>query len=233
MEIDERIKYAIIHTEVVRPPRQTLATFGTTTIYYHILTEPSYIELLSSTTEEVAIREGKVTAEIPKIVTPYYLAQLEGFGKDAKRYIERLSQESPHTPGIYYGYHNELHGLSIVTGSMEAVIHRINEKLDQEGNPLTAIIKGIDELWDVSLLKFIAEITEQSVRQNLSELKGRGLLDIEQSGITRHARYIIEQLFREAERDISRAMELKQELDRWDLFPEYEDRFFRLFRKGR
>lgn len=41
----------------------------------------------------------------------------------------------------------------------------------------------------------------------------------------------IEQLFEEAQRDRSRAKELKEELDRWGLFHLYEDRFLDLFRK--
>ena len=29
---DERIEYAVRHTEILRPPRQSLATFGTTNV---------------------------------------------------------------------------------------------------------------------------------------------------------------------------------------------------------
>jgi proteasome assembly chaperone (PAC2) family protein len=42
----------------------------------------------------------------------------------------------------------------------------------------------------------------------------------------------IEFLFRQASEDISKAGELKSELDRWGLFVEYEDRFLDLFGKG-
>ncbi|MFH1190050.1 MAG: PAC2 family protein [Candidatus Omnitrophota bacterium] len=40
----------------------------------------------------------------------------------------------------------------------------------------------------------------------------------------------IEKLFREAKKDRSRAKELKTELDRWDLYEIYEDRFLDLFK---
>ncbi|MEO0019088.1 MAG: PAC2 family protein [candidate division WOR-3 bacterium] len=43
----------------------------------------------------------------------------------------------------------------------------------------------------------------------------------------------IERLFEEAQRDISKAKELKEELDRWGLFKLYEDRFLDLFDKRR
>jgi hypothetical protein len=41
----------------------------------------------------------------------------------------------------------------------------------------------------------------------------------------------IERLFRDVEKDSSRVVELKAELDEWDLFPEYEDRFLNIFRR--
>jgi hypothetical protein len=41
----------------------------------------------------------------------------------------------------------------------------------------------------------------------------------------------IEQLFEQAAQDRSKAYELKRELDRLDVFPEYEDRFLDLFKK--
>ncbi|GAI20491.1 unnamed protein product, partial [marine sediment metagenome] len=81
---DERIKYTVQHTEILRPPKQSLATFGTTNIYYYLVTEPAYAELIENVTETV-VREGRVIAEKPRIVTPYYLSRLEGFSLDAKR----------------------------------------------------------------------------------------------------------------------------------------------------
>jgi len=48
------------------------------------------------------------------------------------------------------------------------------------------------------------------------------------SELTRHR---IEELFRQAERDRSKALELQRELYRLGVFEEYQDRFFNLFRK--
>lgn len=42
----------------------------------------------------------------------------------------------------------------------------------------------------------------------------------------------IEKLFKEAEKDKSKAIILKKELDRWDLYKIYEDRFLDLFKEG-
>jgi hypothetical protein len=72
---DERIAYAINNTEVLRSPRQTLATFGTTNIYYYLVTEPSYGELVKEE-DETVVREGRVLAERPRVVTPSYLVNV-------------------------------------------------------------------------------------------------------------------------------------------------------------
>ena len=231
MESEERIQYAVEHTEVVRPPKQTLATFGITNIYYYLVTEPVYRELLGRG-EETVVREGRVVAERPKIVTPSYLVNLfEGFehGKEYAQYV--LQRYGPHEPGLLYRYRNEPTEVNILSSPMESVIYNLNQKIDREGNPLAAIIKGVDELWDVSLMKFIHDVTRNSLRSNVMELGVRGLLDVDQGGIPRYTRYAIEQLFEEARRNRAKVSELEAELRRWSLFDEYEDRFLDLFRR--
>ncbi|HEX76978.1 MAG TPA: hypothetical protein G4O03_00995 [Dehalococcoidia bacterium] len=230
MEIaDERIRYAIEHTEVLKLPKQTLATFGTTNVDYYLLTEPVYTELVNQ--QETVIRAGKVSSERPRIVTPTYLTKLEGFTENARRYIELLAREHPHAPGLLYSYKNEPKELTIVSDPLNVVASRLNEKIDREGEKLAAIIKGVDELWDVSLLKFISQLTEGSLGSNIAELRKRGLLDIDRAGIPREARLRIEELFELVKQGLADPAKLKIELDRWDLFEEYEDRFLSLFRR--
>jgi len=238
MEIgDERIRYAIDNTEVLRLPKQQLATFGITRVNYYLLTVPVYTELVhpSSKKEETIIRAGKVSAERPRIVTPSYLINLEGFGENARRYLEVVIKEyGPHAPGLLYNYKNEPRpeALSIVSDPLPVVAGTINEKIEKDGDMLAAIIKGVDDLWDVSLLKFIKELTEGSIRSNILELGRRGLLNIDSAGVPMDARLRIEELFRQVERGETDPTALKRELDRWELFPEYEDRFLSLFRGG-
>jgi len=230
---DERIEEAVKHTEILRPPRRSLATFGTTNIYYYLVTEPAYSELVKSTTETV-IREGRVIAEKPRIVTPYYLSHLEGFSSDAKKYFDILIKtHGANAPGLFYSYKNEPKELTIVSDNLPSVVDKLNANIDSSGDPLTSIIKGQDELWDVSLLKFIYEMTRSSLPDNLLQLGSKGLLDIDSRGIPIDARVRIEDLFRIAQKGEIEPRELKDELDRWGLFEEYEDRFFAIFRKGR
>ena len=111
---DERIRYAVGHTEILRAPKQSLATFGTTNIYYYLVTEPAYSEL-EKDVHETVLRQGRVIAEKPRIVTPYYLSRIEGFSLDARKYFESLiGTHGPHTPGLFYNYKNEPKQLTIV-----------------------------------------------------------------------------------------------------------------------
>ena len=226
---DERIRFAVNQTQVLKLPSQSLATFGSTTINYYLLTEPAYSELVQE--EETVIREGKVSSDKPRVITPYYLSRLEGFGENARRYLEMIiGQYGPHVPGVLYSYKNEPREFTIVSDRLEVVAGRLNETIEKKGDRLTAIVKGVDELWDVSLLKFISELTERSLRSNIVDLDRRGMLDMDQSGLPFEARQRIETLFREAGRGERDPSELKEELDRWNVFQEYEDRFLDLFR---
>ena len=228
---DDRIEYTVGHTEILRLPKQSLSTFGTTNIYYYLLTEPAYKELTRDVNETV-VREGRVIAERPRIVTPYYLSRLEGFSSEARRYLDALIKvHGPDVSGLFYTYRNEPKELNIVSDHWHSVVDKLNADIDKRGDPLTSIIKGEDELWDVSLLKFIYELARTSLPHHLSQMGARGLLDVDSSGVPVDARLRIEGLFKRVIKGDYDPYELKRELDRWNLFAEYEDRFFAIFRK--
>jgi hypothetical protein len=136
-----------------------------------------------------------------------------------------------HSPGIFYRYKNEAKDLTITSSSLEAVANRISDEIDIKGDQLATIIRGVDELWDVSLMKFIYEVTQNSVQQNVVEMSSQRLFDIDVRGIPRDARIRIEKLFYRVESGQADPSVIKSELDRWGIFDEYEDRFLKLFRK--
>ena len=139
---DERLKEAVRQAEILRPPRQHLSTFGTTNIYYYLVAEPAYSDMVTDCAKTV-IREGRVVAERPKIITPYYLTNVQGFSTDAKRYFEGLVHtHGPDAPGLFYTYRNEPKDLTIVSNELPAVVHQLDDELDRRGDPLTTIIKA-------------------------------------------------------------------------------------------
>jgi hypothetical protein len=230
---DKRVEYAVLNTQILRPPRQSLATFGVTNVYYYLVTEPAYTEVIPGASETV-IREGRVIAERPRIVTPYYLSRLEGFSSDARKYFDTLIRTfGAGVPGLFYTYRNEPKEMNIVSGNLLSVVEKLNGEIDRKGDPLTSIIKGQDELWDISLLKFIYEITRGSIPTNLSQLGSKGLLDTDSNGVPLDARLRIEELFSKVATGECEPDTLKDELDHWNIFAGYEDRFLSIFKKGR
>ena len=134
--------------------------------------------------------------------------------------------------GVFYSYKNEPKEMNIITGPFNQVVDKINQQIDSQGDPLSAIIRGVEELWDVSLLKFTYELTRNSVYSNIAEMEGHGLLRLDNAGVPKDARSHIEALFEKTLRDFSYASELASELHRWSLFHEYQDRFLNLFKKS-
>jgi hypothetical protein len=220
--MDDKIKYVLEHTELIRAPQQELATLGSSIIDYWVVTE------LAGNVS--VVRDGRVIAAPPRIVTPTYLVNVEGFSDQAKGYLSMMATRYPDEPGVFYKYKNEPKGMDIISEPIKGVINKLTSQVEERHNPLSTIIKGVEELWDVSLLMFIYELTRRSVRTNVAEFHRRGLLDIDVSGVPQDARNHIEELFEQVNRDLSRAPELVVELNRWGLFAEYQDRFFALFR---
>ena len=233
---DQRLAHAVEHTVVVRQPQQTLATFGSTSVHYHLVTVPSYKDLApqpgrSAEDDESVVREGIVHSARPQVVTPNYLLRHEGFGDHIEEYLRHLAQRyGADSPGLLYTYRNERMQTNIVSGAPEAVADRIGRRLDRDGRKLDAVVLGVDDLWDVSLMKFIYDFTTTSLESNVRELRSRGMLEND-DGVPRQARQRIEQLFSEAERGDADPAEVHRELERWELFDEYQDRFLALFKR--
>src|ERR1035437_4381573 len=117
---DERIREAVNQTEILRAPKQSLYSLGTPNLYYYLVTEPVYSE--KSRPPETVIREGKVIADRPKIVTPQYLSRLEGFSPEARRYFESIINEKSNASGLLYTYKNEPKEMNIVSGPLSETV---------------------------------------------------------------------------------------------------------------
>ena len=241
--MDERIRYAFEHTEILRRPKQLISTFGSSVIHYYVLTEPVYSEFIKDNLETV-VREGKVSWYQPKLLTPGYIFRIEGFSKEAKNAFEDLASQYPDLAGILYKFkiNKELDEMNFVSGPLLTVAENINSEIDKKGDSLCAIIKGVAGLWDVSLSKFILDMMVRSVYSaQIPDFKSRGFLGINQTGqaiiakdrygVPLTAREEIEKLFKLVGKGELEPVKLKEELDNWGLFEQYQDRFFNLFKK--
>jgi hypothetical protein len=223
MDIDDRIVEAMQRTELIRAPKRRLSTFGSTTMEYFVVTE--------LTDQMSAVRDGKVLAERPRIVTPYYLLHVEGFSEGARRFLGMMAQQNPHEPGIFYSYKNEPNSTNIVSEPLGVVVGNLSSRLDSEDRPLSAIIRGVEDVWDVAVMMFIYDLTRRAAGGNYADFQRHGMFHMDESGLPAAARQQIEMLFAVVREDRSRASELVTELNRWGVYQEYEDRFLALFKK--
>ena len=227
---DEFLK-VMMNTEVVRLPRQDLATFGTTIVTYNVITRPLYEAIdADKRREESVLRRGTVKAERPKIVTPGYLSRSAGFGSEAQEFLLDLVRRGyADDPGLLYSYSNEPGGMEIIGARPEELAERISADIDRESRSREAVLLGVDELWDVSLMKFIFDLTNRSAPGNMSELMGAGRLDND-DGIPADARMRINSLIQQMQRGEIDPESVHRELEAWQVFEQYEDTFFRALR---
>ena len=229
MNPEERIARAAYLTRVVRHPKKHLATFGESKLDFYVVTEPTYVELWPDQEAESVIRQGTVTASRPSLVTPHYMLNLEGFSKDAYRYLDAMAHRyGPNSPGILYQYKSEPRKMEIVSGAVFDVANRVARDLDTQDEDNAVVITGVDDLWDVSLFKFIYDYTSSSTVSNAREMGAMGLLQsVPDLGVPVGVVQRIDELFQQVKQGLDPGV-LHRELVRWGLFKVYEARFFSL-----
>ncbi len=223
----EDIWYALANTEVIFPPQKQLETFGSTFINYHLITEKM------DAVNVIRIREGRIYAERPQVLTPVYFEQLllEGFGKGTQQYIDWLRAHVHDLAFLKYGFRFRKEEIQETTvhENVDAVADRIKALVEKRSDPLTAVIKGVDDAWEVCLLKFITDIIRQSVPGNIMEMRKHRMLE-EIRGVPRAVREEIERDFLSVGNDTERMKTLGAKLRHYGIFENYEDRFYELVR---
>ena len=166
--------YALENTQIVRHPEKRLETFSTSVLNYYLITEDMDRVNLSR------VREGSIHAERPQIISPQNFSKLmlEGFGQEAERYAEALNQIGAQLTFLQYGFRVKKNDIRVyeINESLEMVTGKVEQQLDDKNDPLAAIVTGVDDGWEVCLLKFMMEIASASGEQNVRELRRRGLL---------------------------------------------------------
>src|SRR6516162_6752628 len=171
---EDSFQYAVENTRVIRAPEQRIQTFGSTSFRFFLITE------LMDSVNQVRVRDGRLEAERPQIITPSYMHEhlLEGFGEKAEQFLGWLQQNAKDLAILKYGFQFKKTNISeeTVHCPIDDVVGRLKEEVDRRGDPMSAIIQGVDEGWEVCLLKFAADMIQQSAPDNLGDWKKRGLL---------------------------------------------------------
>lgn len=171
---EDDFQYAAENTRVIVAPEQQIATFGSTSFRFFLISE------LMDQVNEVRVRDGRIHAERPQIVTPEHYTRLllEGFGERAQRYAEQLRERLRNVAVLRYGFQFRKTDVTENTfrESLEAVVSRTKTRVENSGEPLSAVIQGVDDAWEVCLLKFTIDLIERSSGGNIGDLRKRGLL---------------------------------------------------------
>jgi hypothetical protein len=166
--------YAIENTHVLLAPEQQIATFGTTSFHFYLISE------LMDRVDQVRVRNGKIHAERPQIVTPdhYTRLLLEGFGDKAQRYVDQMREHLQNISVLRYGFQFRKTDVTEETlrDSMSSVINRTRRRVEESNEPLSAVIQGVDDAWEVCLLKFTIDMIERSSGGNIGDFRKRGLI---------------------------------------------------------
>ncbi len=220
--------YALHNTEVVHPPSGRLETFGNSVVNYHLLSESM------DDTNQVRIREGRIEAFRPQIITPTSLDQstLDGFGTEADEYVQWLKDNAEDLVLLRYGFQIKKKEVREYTihDRLPTALAQVEAELKGRNDPLGAIVIGVEKPWEVSLIKLMVDVMQKSVVANVNDLKKKQLLPMNPEQSEQMKREEIEEDFRAASKDRALIQDLGRKLQKYGLFEEFEDRFFALVR---
>jgi hypothetical protein len=178
MHSPDNIHYALETTRVIREPDTRIQTFGETRFEFQLISE------LMDRVGEVRIRTGEVEAQRPRILRPepFRDIELDGFDPSARakldKMIEKFRDEGKNLAFLQYGFQfrrGEVHE-EIVHDTIDSVRERVLDDIRRSGNPSRAIIEGVDDAWEISILKFSFEMIMRSQEINAFDFKRRGMI---------------------------------------------------------
>ena len=97
---------------------------------------------------------------------------------------------------------------------------------------MSAVVVGVDDPWDVCLVKLFWEVVQTSATVNIRELTDRRMFE-SLNGAPRGVHKDIEAAFLAASRNASLIGSLGRKLQDYGLFEQYQDRFFSLVKASK
>ena len=171
MHSQDDIHYALETTKVLREPDRRIDTFGETRFEFQLISE-------------LMDRSGEVEAMRPRILRPtaYNEVELEGFDSSARarfdKLVSKLRDEGKDLAFLQYGFQfkrGQVHE-EIIHDTLDSVRERVMDDIRRSGNPSRAIIEGVDDAWEICILKFSFEMILRSHEINAFDFKRRGLI---------------------------------------------------------
>jgi hypothetical protein len=217
--------YAVNNTELITVPINRLETFGDTVVNYYMVCQQM------DSIDKVVVREGHLKALKPAIITPGSLGQVDvgDLGEDAKHYADWLAKHAHELRIMQYGFTLQKQELKeyVVTDHLDNVLERVKEEVTGKDDPLSSILVGVDDPWQVCLMKLMVELVQHSAQGNIQDFKQHSL-DLKKRLVNN-----IDKAFLEASRDSSKINALADMLKQNGLWEKNEDRFFALVKASK
>src|SRR5687768_9616647 len=154
----DSFQYAIENTQVIVTPQRRIDTFGSTSFRFQLVTE------LMDSANQVRIRDGQLHAERPQIITPGHIQRqlLEGFGDKAHEFLDWLHEHVRDLAILKYGFQFRKTDVTenVVHRPLDDVLGQLKDDASRADDPMLAVIHGIDEGWEVCLLKFTSDMIQ-------------------------------------------------------------------------
>lgn len=212
--------YAVNNTELITTPTNRLETFGDTVVNYYMICEQM------DSVDQIRVREGHLKALKPAIITPQSLGQVdvETLGDEAQQYADWLAEHGGDLRILQYGFSLQKQELReyVVTDHINNVLDRVKREVAEKNDPLSSILIGVDDPWQVCLMKLMVDLVQHSAQGNMLDLHQQSL-NLQQS-LTQN----IDQAFLDASRDPTLINGLADMLKARGLWEKNEDRFFAL-----
>jgi len=170
----DSIQYAMETAQLLREPDRRIDTFGSTRFKFTMLSEPM------DTIGQVRVRSGEMEAQKPQIIRPQDMGGvgLAGFNDKAGEFLDFLREQKMEPVFFQYGFMFKRSNVTeeLVHESIEAVRDRVLEEVRVSGDPMLAVMEGVDDAWEIALLKFAIEMIGKSSDINTFDFKRKGLL---------------------------------------------------------
>lgn len=103
---------------------------------------------------------------------------LDGFGERAEEFAAWLREHAADSVVMKYGFQFRKTNIreEIIHSPLDDVMARLRERVNREEDPLSAVIHGVDEAWEVCLLKFASDMIQRSLVGNMDEWQRRGFI---------------------------------------------------------
>ncbi len=168
MDIEQIWKKALKETEIYRQRLDFLPTFEGVDLSYILLSKSEF------SPQDTVVRKGSVYVSRPMILMPPDYPIFEGF--DFKE-VTGLSQDSIQSFLYMRGirlpslkYYNKTYTMDIMEVPLEDVLKDIGNKLERMEDIHTGLIVGPNDIWQFSLLIYVANIVARSIGNDIRKM---------------------------------------------------------------